>query len=108
MTLMKFRVDPRMAWMIALGAFFAVAIPALLSATTLGGAQFTPVYAGIVALLTGVPGKIGVIVLFAVTMFQVVRGGLGLAGLAFVVALMLANIGAIVDAFFGATLPLAG
>jgi hypothetical protein len=99
------KIDARQARLILTGALFAIAAPMLLIAATPGGAQFAPIYTGLVALMTGIPGKIGVILFFALSLFQVTRGGFGSAALFIVLALALANIGTIVDAFFSATLP---
>jgi hypothetical protein len=108
MTLATLRVDARQAAALGIGAALALVLPLALMAATPGGAQFAPIYTGLVTLATGIPGKIMVLVLFAVAMFQVTRGGFGLATGFILAALTLANIGTIIDAFFGATLPLAG
>lgn len=104
-TITTLTLTPRQLKYAMLAALVVAAIPMLLLATTPGGAQFAPIYTGLVALATGIPGKIGVLLLFAVSMFQVTRGGYGQAAGFIVAALALANIGTIIDAFFGATLP---
>lgn len=107
MPTLKSAMEPR-SLLVALSALLAIALPLTLIAATPGGAQFAPIYTGLVTLATGIPGKIMVLILFAMAMFQAARGGFGPAVGFILVALTLANIGTIIDAFFGATLPVIG